>query len=557
MAAPDAPGLERALHTLGHDEFRPGQREAAEALLAGRDVIAILATGAGKSLVYELLATALGRPVLVVAPLRALVADRARASADAGLPVTRLDGTRSPARAARELAAVAPEGPRVVYVTPERLESEEVLAGLAAARPALVTVDEAHLVTQWGRGFRPAFLGLGAARQRLGRPPALALTATANPWERREIAERLRMDDPLLVVRGLERPNLFLEVHAVGREEEETGALAALLEGGDAADPPWLREGIAEAMAGTGIVYVRTTRGAEETAAFLGERGIDADHYHGRRRSADRGRVERDLAGHRLRVVAATNAFGLGIDIPDVRFVLHRHPPGSVEAYHQETGRAGRDGGFARCALIHHPAALGEATALAAAGALERADVVAVVDALGRLGEAGLQSVAREAGRSRGRVSATVDLLERAGHLSRRGRRVRLAAPLDPDAVDLGAEERRREYERTRLRMMRGLLETTGCRRRFVLEYFGETLAEPCGMCDNDVRRPEWSARADSGEAGLPASGERVVHPSFGAGTVHRAAGGRITVLFEEAGYRTLDADAVRAEHLLETVAED
>ena len=222
-------------------------------------------------------------------------------------------------------------------------------------------MDEAHCISEWGHDFRPSYLALKAAAAALGQPVLLALTATATPWVRREIVERLGMRDPDVVVRGVDRPNLFLEVRRVEAEGDDRRVLRELIEGAPDRYPPEMAARIGQAMRGAGIVYTATTKGAEETAEWLAEWGIPADFYHGQRRKADRERVQEAFMGDRLRVIVATNAFGLGVDKPDVRFVVHRDVPGSLEAYYQEAGRAGRDGEFARCTVIYRPGDLGRA----------------------------------------------------------------------------------------------------------------------------------------------------------------------------------------------------
>ena len=338
----EAADLEAVLaERFGHEGFRPGQREAIEALLAGRDVLLVLPTGAGKSLVYRLASALLPGFVVVVSPLIALMRDQVDAAQADGQAAERIDSTLGARRIEATLAGVEEGRVRLLYVTPERLENADLVARLRAAGPALAVVDEAHVVSEWGHGFRPAYLELGGAIEALGRPPALAATATANPWVRREVIERLGLRDPLVVARASDRPNLFLEAVRVERARDELPALARLLDGAQRGYGDELDAELAEAMSGSGIVYCQTTRAARETAAWLRRRGIAADHYHGGRRAADRERVQEAFMSGRLRVVAATNAFGLGIDKPDVRFVIHRQPPASVEEYHQEAGPAG------------------------------------------------------------------------------------------------------------------------------------------------------------------------------------------------------------------------
>jgi len=294
-------------------------------------------TGGGKSLVYQLAAQLLPGATLVVSPLLALMKDQVDAIERRGIAAAVVDSTQTPARAAAELAEVRDGLAKLLYVTPERLEDEEFMAALAGVEVPLLVVDEAHCISEWGHDFRPAYLLIGTAAEEIGggrsRPTMLALTATATPWVREEIMERLGLRNPLVVARGSERPNLFLESLRAEREQDELRVLERLLDGGGLGYPDELGGRLTEAMRGSGIVYTATTRAACETAAWLRERGVAAGCYHGRLRKAERVRVQEAFLSGELRVVAATNAFGLGIDKPDVRFVVHLDVPPSLEEY--------------------------------------------------------------------------------------------------------------------------------------------------------------------------------------------------------------------------------
>ncbi len=423
---------------------------------------------------------------------------------------------------------------RIAYVTPEQLEDAELVRTLRGLSPTLLAVDEAHALPHWGRSFRPAFLALADAAEDLGRPPVAALTATADPRTRVEIGELLGLRDPVVVVRGLDRPELHLEVVRVERAQDELRELGRLLlPGVNGAPPP---------LDGKGIVYTRTTRAARDTARWLAERGVAADHYHGRRAAKDRKRVQDGFSSGAIRVVAATNAFGLGIDEPDVRFVLHRHVPGDLETYWQEAGRAGRDGAPARCTLIYRPAALAKARFLEGTGTVGRQDLRAVAAALRTGGPGTVPELAGRSDLPAGRVARAVRLLETQGAVRRRRGRVTAGRGLDPDAVSLAGEERRAAYDETRQAEMRGYAETDGCRRAFVLTHFGDPPGDgPCGNCDNDARGPATGAGEDDGTVAGLAPGARVTHRAFGPGVVTRVQDGIVTVLFDDAGYRTLD----------------
>ena len=550
MSAPDLLAVLR--ERFGHAAFRPGQERILRDLLAGRDVLAVLPTGAGKSLPYQLAAQLLPGVTIVVSPLLALMKDQVESLAERGLEVGWLSGTQSESQLNETLASSADGngGPKLLYVTPERFENEQFMAKASQLRVSLFVVDEAHSISQWGHGFRPAYLSLGDALNRLGqRPTVLALTATATSWVRADIVERLGLRDPDVVVRGVDRPNLYFEVARVEEERLDRRVLRHLL-----LDEPEGPPGLAEVMQGSGIVYAATVRGAEETAGWLQEWGIAADAYHGRRKKSERDRVQAAFMAGELRVIAATNAFGLGVDKPDVRFVIHRDIPANLESYYQEAGRAGRDGQLARCTLIYRPGDLGRAAFLAGGGELTREEVVQAHAGLVRQRAGTLRELQAATGLGRADLIRLVAILMAEGILEQRRGRLRLrVADFDPTLVPLDAEEHRRAYERSRLDMMRGYAELRECRRRYILNYFGaEYPAEGCGMCDVDLARPRQPRVAPADPPLALAVADRVRHAGWGTGVVQRVTADTLTVLFDTAGYKTLAADLVRDQSLLE-----
>ncbi len=548
--------LRGQLRRFGHEAFRPGQERLIGDLLKGRDALAVLPTGYGKSLVYQLTAQLLPGATIVVSPLLALMKDQVESVEGLGMVVGVVDSTQSEAESREELREVQRAEAKLLYVTPERFDDEEFMAQVRQTRVSLFVVDEAHCISEWGHDFRPSYLKLGAAAEALGRPTLLALTATATPWVRREIVDRLGMRDPDVVVQGVDRPNLFLEVRRVEREAEDGRVLYDLLLGGGDGYPPELADRLRWEMEGCGIIYTRTTRAAEETAAWLGEWGISADFYHGRRRKADRSRVQEAFMGGEIRVIAATNAFGLGVDKPDVRFVIHRDVPAGLEGYYQEAGRAGRDGRPARCVLVYRPGDMGRAAFLSGSGRLVRSEVMRAREGLLAHRDATWEELEQATRLKAGDLARLVGFLQRDGILEERRGRLRMLAPdFDPERVSLRAEESRRLYERSRLEMMRGYAETDGCRRRYVLNYFGQEYDfERCNLCDNDTLPPAAAAVAVR-EAETPVSpyrvGDPVVHATLGAGVVQRVAGDTVTILFDRAGYRTLEIGAVLRQGLL------
>jgi ATP-dependent DNA helicase RecQ len=328
--------LDLALARLGYTEFRPGQREAIETLLARGRLLLVAPTGGGKSLSYQLPATILPGTTLVVSPLVALMADQVQALEARGVHATYLAATLEAAEMRRRMAQIARRELALVYVAPERLVFPGFRGLLREMDCPLVAIDEAHCISEWGHDFRPEYLEIGGVLGDLPRARVLACTATATPIVRDEILARLGLPpDTPQIVRGFARPNLALRAAEIGgrpeRERLVDGALAEALGG-----PGRAR--------GTAIVYAPTRKQANEEGARLAARRWRARAYHAGLDGATRDLVQREFAEGRLDVVVATNAFGMGIDRADVRAVIHLGPPGSIEAYYQEVGRAGRDG---------------------------------------------------------------------------------------------------------------------------------------------------------------------------------------------------------------------
>lgn len=529
-----------ARERLGLERLRPGQREAVDAVLEGRDTLAVMPTGSGKSAIYQLAGSLVGGPTVVVSPLIALQRDQEEAigEQDTGA-AARLNSLLGEGARADVLSDLAGDELEFVLLAPEQLENREVLAALEATAPSLFVVDEAHCVSHWGHEFRPSYLGLAPVIEGLGHPTVLALTATAAPPVRQEIVERLGMRRARVVVRGFDRPNLHL---SAARFDDAARKRRALVDRVLDAEPP-------------GIVYAGTRRLTEELAEELGERGVGAAPYHAGRGRADRDAVQAAFMDDRLAVVVATTAFGMGVDKPNVRFVFHNDIPESVDSYYQEIGRAGRDGEPAAAVLFYRPEDLGLRRFLSSGGAGEE-DLDAVLRVLRRHRVAlPRDSVRREAGISRGRTAAALDALEAAGAARREpGRGVRASGPCRPrgDIVTeaMAHVERRGAFERSRLEMVRRYAETRDCRRAFLLSYFGEAFDPPCDRCDSCD-----AGTASASRDGPFAIGSRVRHREWGDGTVHHLEDGKLVVLFEDAGYRTLVEDVVLAEDLVEPLA--
>jgi ATP-dependent DNA helicase RecQ len=528
-----------AREEFGWAELSPQQEAGIEALLAGRDVLAVLPTGAGKSAIYQVPGALVQAPVVVVSPLLALQRDQVSALRETAAPdAVAVNSAMTHTAVEESWAALERGAARYVFLAPEQLAAEHVVARLAALKPALFVVDEAHCVSTWGHDFRPDYLALGEAAERLGRPPVLALTATAAAPVRGDIAEHLRLRDPVLVSTGTDRPNIHLAVRLFTDDGDKRAAVAAWVA---EAEPP-------------GILYTATRKDAVEYATRLAERGVAAAAYHAGMRAAERRRVQDGFLTGTPKVVVATSAFGMGIDKPDVRFVTHASVPDSPDTYYQEIGRAGRDGAPATVLLFYRPEDLGLQKFLTAAPV----DSDALLRLAAALAESGGQAtrraLAERCGLSPRKASALLRMLEDAGAVTFDGtaRRVRAEPgwrPEDAAARAIEAAERRRRLERSRIEMMRGYAETRSCRREYLLGYFGEAPGGPCGNCD---LCDQGATAADIVDPRSPyQANQRVRHPEWGPGTVMNVEADRLVVLFEEVGYRTLSLSAVREQDLL------
>jgi ATP-dependent DNA helicase RecQ len=321
-------------------DFRPGQAPVVEAQLAGRDVLAVAPTGSGKSISYWVPAVARGGLTLVVSPLIALMKDQVDRLRSLGVAAAFINSTQDRAEQVAGLHAAAAGHLRLLYVAPERFSRPGFLDRLVELDVCRFVVDEAHCISSWGHDFRPEYRQLGRAVAACGRPPVAGFTATATPRVRDDIVQSIGMRDPFVLVTGFNRPNLRLAAVRCRGDGGKRAALVHVLNPGQ----------------GRALVYTGTVAASEEVAELLRGRRLKAAAYHGRMADEDRRRVQDDFASGELRVVVATSAFGMGVDVPDVRQVIHLHAPGSLEAYYQEAGRAGRDGERADCVLLWSPA---------------------------------------------------------------------------------------------------------------------------------------------------------------------------------------------------------
>ena len=529
-----------ARESFGIDQLKPAQRDAIEEAVSGRDVLGVLATGYGKSVMYQIAATLREGVTVVVSPLIALQEDQlvgieSAPGAPAAVTLNSAGGVRRTRAAWRMLSSGQAE---FVLLAPEQLAKEDVLTALAALDVSLLVVDEAHCIASWGHDFRPDYLMLGAVAERLGRPPVMALTATASTPVRAEISRRLGLRDPFECIGELDRPEIALSVR---RHTDDAAKRAAV-------------EDEVVGLPKPGLVYTATRRDTEQYAQQLQERGLRAAAYHAGMPAKSRAQVHEDLLDDRLDVVVATSAFGMGIDKPNVRFVVHADAPESVDAYYQEVGRAGRDGEPAQATLHFRPEDLALRKYFAgrkpAGGEIRR-----LLRAL-KGGSRRRAELAEASGLSARRVAALLALLSDTGHV-RIGRTGARLLSHDPAAAVSDALERVEERERidqSRIEMMRSYAETRRCRRQVLLGYFGDELDDPCGNCDT----------CDAGvvdDDGVDADGEEhasgfrvndpVTHAEWGAGTVMSVDDDRMTVFFDSEGYRVLSLELIEQHDLL------
>jgi ATP-dependent DNA helicase RecQ len=538
--------LRVARERLGFDELRPGQLESIESVLDGRDTLCVMSTGSGKSAIYQLAGMLIDGPTVVISPLIALQRDQMDA-VDArtdGFEAATLNSTLSERRRGELLDDVEDEEIEFVLLAPEQLANEEVLDRLRSSGVSLFVVDEAHCVSQWGHDFRPDYLRVGPAIEALGHPPVLALTATAAPPVRDEILELLGMRRPNVVVRGFDRPNLRLEVQRFHDASKKHGALVEhVVDAAGAGRTP-------------GIVYCATKRAAEELAAELRDLGVRADVYHGGVSAKKRERRQQAfMESDGIDVMVATIAFGMGIDKPDIRFVFHHDVSDSVDSYYQEIGRAGRDGEPAEAVLFYRQQDLG-LRRFFASGGVKGDEILQVARALReRRGSVRPIELAEDLPLSDTKIATTVQHLVDAGFAAvDDGGGVRALR----DGVDLReaveraaeAEEHRQAFDRSRVEMMRSYAESDGCRRAFLLGYFGERYDPPCGNCD--VCDEKGDAVRVNQSAGPFRVGDRITHRSWGAGTVGQIEEDQITVTFDSVGYKTLNLDLVLERGLLD-----
>lgn len=482
---------------FGFDRFREGQGAVVEKILSGQDGLVVMPTGGGKSLCYQLPALCLRGVTLVISPLIALMKDQVDALVERGIAATVINSTMSYAQQQERIADVARGQYQLVYVAPERFRSESFMRSMVGAEIALVAVDEAHCLSQWGHDFRPDYMRLGTALGKMGSPQCVALTATATAVVREDILRVLKLREPFEMVSGFARPNLAFHITATQKHHAKYARIKQIVK-------QWK----------TGIIYCATRKRVEEVAEKLHDWGVNCVAYHGGMTDQMREEVQNAFISKEVDVAVATNAFGMGIDRSDVRFVVHFEIPGSVEAYYQEAGRAGRDGKASFCELFFNYADTRTQEFFIEGVNPSVGDITKVYQHL--LNQANenyevqqtLESIKDGAGLKNGMaVGSALGILVRQKMIERfdvAGSRVRgtrllqpevLSSQLKLDRVSLEQKERR---DRDKLHAMIELCSTHVCRQQWIMEYFGETQPAACGSCDVCTAEQSSEARAGS-----------------------------------------------------------
>ena len=519
--------LQQAARRSMHIELTELQLAAVTSVCAGRDTVLVSPTGSGKSAVYQLAGSLLDGTTVIVSPLIALQEDQAacfdRFDLGHAVAVNALRGRR---RRRQALDAVATGAAQFVLLGPEQLQTDDVMDVLRTISIDRFVVDEAHCIDSWGSDFRPDFLTLGACRAQLGNPAVLALTATAAPYVLHRIAAVLQMTDPVHLVAEVERPNIDLEIH---RHPDKGSAANALAD--DVA-----------ALEGSGIVYVGARREAEHLARRLSTADRPALAYHGSMSARRRDEVHRRFREPEPVVIVATSAFGLGIDAPAVRFVLHLEAPETIDAYYQEVGRAGRDGNHA-VARMHSVLNKASTRRFAAGSSVPDLSLCATIASVST--PVPVDDLRRVLDVPRGRfLQAVVALTEAGVSTLSTDMTIRSDTGLFHSASSAIEQELavRATLLTTRQQMIQTLVETESCRWSLISGYFNGRVIDTCGHCDVCARRGARRHEAHGGEA--------IVHTEFGHGEVVRRDGDIVVALFEQHGYRTLSQTLLDANQL-------
>ena len=480
-------GLEKI---FGFDDFRKGQREVVEHLLEGDDALVVMPTGSGKSLCYQLTGALTQGVTLVVSPLIALMKDQIDTLRRTGLPATEINSSMSWAEQQERIDRMRVGDYKIVYVAPERFRSDSFCKALSEVEIGLLAIDEAHCISQWGHDFRPDYRRLADIREQFGEPQTVATTATATEFVQKDIVEQLGVPDADIIVSGFERPNLYFEIfHA----RSKNGKLRRL----DALTDYYEGESI--------IVYAATRKQVRNVCEDLKAIGVDAGLYHAGLDDAERSEIQEKWMEGEVPVLVATNAFGMGVDKPDVRAVVHFNMPGSIEAYYQEAGRAGRDGEEAHCVLLFNYADTGIHEWFADNSYPERADIEKVWEICQKMGvgqhDFGMRDFADKIGEvtivhSMAAESALRQLAG-AGHVRKNSRGLEILddVPASKLRVDFDRIDQRRKIAHDQVENVADYASTNGCCQAALLEHFGSeaSFGEECGHCSGCNPPPAYA----------------------------------------------------------------